>query len=129
MLFALVALPSQAADVLCVAARMLDHLCENAAPGQQLMRGADLHNLPLVHHDDLVVVGDRVQPVRDGDHSGLLEFGLDAGLDEVVRLHVHIGSGFVQDQELVLAQEGASQAEQLFLADREHLGNVRHIGL
>ena len=94
---------------------MLNHLSKKTAFQYQFVRAPNLHYSTSVHHDHLVVVGDRVEPVRDGDDSGLLELGLDAVLDEVVSRHVHVRSGLVKHQELVLPQQCTSQAKQLFL--------------
>ena len=64
----------------------------------------------------MVIICNSVQSVRYSDHCGVLELGLDAVLDEVVGLHVDIGRGLVQHQELVLLEQGPRQAQQLLLA-------------
>ena len=92
----LVALASQLSDDFGVPARVVDHLREHAALYEQIVRSTRLGDSSSVHHDHLVVVGDGVQPVRDGDDRGVPELGLDAVLDEVVGPHVHVRSGLVE---------------------------------
>ena len=52
----------------------------------------------------------------DREHGGAHEFLPDYRLDALVRAHVHVGGGLVQHQQVVLAQKGPSQADQLFLS-------------
>ena len=66
-----------------------------------------------VHDGDPVVAADGVEPVGDGDDGAGGEVGLDGALDQVVRLHVHRGGGLVQQQDPVLTQQGAGQADEL----------------
>ena len=110
------AFPCYPFDDFGILARVFYHLSEESASQQQLVRSFCLYDPASVHHEHLVVVGDRVEPVRDGDDGGLPELGLDAVLDEVVGHHVHVRSGLVEHQELVLPQQRAGQAEQLFLS-------------
>ena len=65
------------------------------------------------------VVHDGVEPVGDGQDGAVLKLGADGGLDQVVRLHVYSSRGLIQDQDLGLAEESASQADQLPLAQTE----------
>jgi hypothetical protein len=60
-----------------------------------------------------IAVDDRVQAMGDGQHRALRELLADHALDESVRLVVDGGCGFVQHQDLGLAQDGSSNADQL----------------
>ena len=82
-------------DQICVSARMADHLSKHSSHLYKLMRTPNLCDLPLAHDDDLIVIRDGVQPMGNGDYRRFLKFVVDAFLDEVVGLHVHIRSGFV----------------------------------
>ena len=70
------------------------------------MRTTTLYDPALVHHDHLVVVSDRIQPMGNRDHSSIGELSLNALLYETVRDHVHVGSGLVQNEHLVAPQQG-----------------------
>jgi len=48
---------------------------------KQLRRAVELGNPPRGQHHDAVVVGDGVQPVRDGQHRALPESRPDGALD------------------------------------------------
>ena len=61
----------------------------------------------FLHDEYAVVVGDGLQSVGYRDDSCLLEIFLYHFLDEIVSVHVHVGSGFVQNQNVVLPQWGS----------------------
>lgn len=82
---------------------VLNHLEEYSLFLQQLERRASFDDPPAVHHDDLVVVCDSVEPMRDRYHRRLFELLSDYLLNEGVGLHVHVGSGLVKHQQLVAA--------------------------
>ena len=72
------------------------------------------------------VVHDGVEPVCDGEDGTVFKLGADGGLDQVVRLHVYSSRGLIQDQDLGLAEESASQADQLPLAQTEPNRNRKY---
>ena len=89
---------------------------------------APLTHPPGVHDGDPVVAADGVEPVGDGDDGAGGEVGLDGALDQVVRLHVHRGGGLVQQQDPVLTQHGAGQADQLPLTHTARQETQRYRG-
>ena len=100
-----------------VLASVADHLGEESfLLLEELVRRTSLNDSTPAHDDDLVVVGDGVETVGDGDDGGVGELGVDAVLDELVGGHVHVRRGFVQDQELVAPQQCACQTQQLLLS-------------
>ena len=101
----------------CILPCVRDHLSEFSSSLDQLIRTPTLDNPPLADHQHFVVVGDGVEAMSDGDDGRPGELGFDAFLDEVVSLHVDVGSGLIKDQDLVLSQQGSGQAQQLLLPD------------
>ena len=66
-----------------------------------------------------VAVDNGVEPVRDGQHGGLLERRADRALDQGVRLVVDAGRRLVQHQDLGLAKNSSGDANELSLARAE----------
>jgi hypothetical protein len=97
-------------------ASVVHHLEEGSLLLDQLKGGAHFDYSPLLHHDNIVVVGDRIESMGDRDDSCVLELLLDYRLDEVVGLHVHVGSGLIQHNELVSTEQSTCQAQELLLA-------------
>ena len=83
------------------------------------MRSVALHELPLVHHHDLVVHHHGVQSVGDGEDGAGGEAGLDSSLYEMICPQVEAGRGLVQQEDLVPPDQSPGQADQLFLPHRE----------
>ena len=108
---------------------MTNHLGEGSIVLDESVRLSDFDDSTPAHHNHLVVVGDSVQSVGDGDDSGVLELGVDTFLDEVVSFHVHVRCDLIKDQELVIAKQCSRQAQQLLLPHREHLSNAGDVGL
>ena len=71
--------------------------------GQQVLGRIELDLLSLSQDQDLGVVEDGVEPVRDGDDGALGELGLDGRLDQRVSLEVHGRGRLIQDQDFGLA--------------------------
>ena len=67
--------------------------------------------------------------MRNNDHRATLEDLLELLLDEVVRLQVNVGRGFVEYEDLRLSDDGSGEAQQLLLAHREDVIIVRDHGL
>lgn len=70
-----------------------------------------------MYSDLPVIVDDGVKAVSYCEHSTVSKLVTDGGLDELVRLQVDRCRGFIQDQNLGVAEEGSRQAHQLPLAN------------
>lgn len=109
-------------DIFCIFACVVDHVAEHSSLQDQLIRFSHFGDPSSVHHDDFVVVCDRIESMGNGDDGRVLELGLQHVLNQLVCLHVHVGSGFVQHQELVVfPQQGPCKTQKLFLTYGEHL--------
>ena len=75
------------------------------------------HQTTSVHHEHLIAVHNRVEPMGDGEDSAGCELGAYRALDERIRLWIDVGRRFVQHQHLIVAQDSARQADQLTLTD------------
>ena len=84
--------------------------------GKQVLGRVEFNLFAVGQDEDLGVVHDGVEPVRDGQHGAVEELGPDGRLDEVVSLKVDRGRGLVEDQNLGLSQQGSGQAHELPLA-------------
>jgi len=90
--------------------------------------GTTLLNLSVLHYNDLVGVADRAQSVSDNNN------GLLARADELVKrllnlvlaLGVEGRGGFVEQEQLGLADESASDSHALLLATRELHAALAH---
>ena len=97
--------------------------CVAAIPGHELPMGALLHDIAAVYHQNRIGVLNGGQPVGD-DEAGLAPHQLLHGrLDALLRLGVHVGGGFVQDQHFGVQQHGPGDGQQLLLA----LGDVQAV--
>ena len=67
-------------------------------------------------HQDAVRLHDRVQAMRDSYDRGVFELLLDQSLDHLLSLDVDIGSCFIEHNNLVFAQDSATDADQLPLS-------------
>ena len=82
-----------------------------------------LHDLSVLHHQDQVGAADGGQPVGD-DEAGLILHQRPHGLlNEGFCADVHVGGGFVQDQQVGGLQHGSGNGHQLLLP----LGNVHAV--
>ncbi len=84
---------------------------------QEVVRGVELHHLPLVQDKNLIVVDNRGEPVSDGEDRAVREFLLDLPLDKLIRLEVHIRCGLIQDHDFGLPQNCPRQTEELLLSN------------
>jgi hypothetical protein len=82
------------------------HFIESPLFLNELPRSTAFDDSALLHHDYVVVVGDCIQAVGDGDHSGVTELLLYDGLDEGISLHIHVRSCLVQNQKLIFGGLG-----------------------
>ena len=78
-----------------------------------------LNNLPLIHHTDHICLHDRAEPVGNHQH-GVMTFELfDGLLNQSFALGIEGAGGFIEDQQLWIAKDGAGQGEPLALAAAE----------
>ena len=94
---------------------------------EQVVGRVKLRALTLIHHQHVVVVDDGVQAVRDGQHRGVHEGLPYRPLDLLVGFLVHVGRGFVHDQDFRVDRQGPPQAEQLLLTHGEPLPTRRDL--
>lgn len=69
------------------------------------------------------VIHDSVESVSNGEDGAVFKLSPDGGLDEVVRLQVDGGCGFIEDEDPGLPQESSSQTHQLPLTHAVQTGN------
>ena len=77
--------------------------------------------MPLVEHDDAVGLADRRQTVRDDEGGAALQQLTQRVLDDDLGLRVDVGRRLVQDEDARLGDDGAGEADELSLAQREVL--------
>ena len=80
---------------------------------QQLLWCIILSKVSRIHHRNACRVNDCVQAVRDCEHGAFLKLGTNHLLDEIVCFRVNRCGRLVHDQNLGLAQDGASNTNQL----------------
>ena len=73
-----------------------------------------------------VIVHDGVEPVGYGEDGTVGKLSADGLLNEVISLQVHGCRGFIQNQNLGLAQESSSQTHQLTLTHTAHTHTDTH---
>src|SRR5688500_7471005 len=98
----------------------------DAAPGEQLLVGAQLAHLALVQHQDAVGAMDGGQAVGDDDRGAAGEQPLERRLDELLGLGVDRGGGLVEDQDARVEGQGAGEGEELLLPHREPGAALAH---
>ena len=83
--------------------------------------GTFLDDLTLPHHNDLVSIDDRAQPVGDHDNSLLLFFKklVEGLLDLELALGVQSTGRLVEEQDARLADQGTCNRDSLLLATRK----------
>jgi len=97
----------------------LHHLIEGAFALDELVGRTAFDDLPSLHDEDLIVVGNCVESVRNCDDCRIGKALFQYFLDEVVCPHIDIGGGFIKDQNLVASQQSSRKTQQLLLSDRE----------
>ena len=81
--------------------------------------GAHLADAAFVEDDDAVRLLDRRQTVGDDDARSLGEQPLECFAHEKLRVRVHVRCRLVEDQDLRIVDERASERNELFLPGRE----------
>ena len=69
---------------------MLNHLKEDSPVFYQFPRSPLLHYLPLLHHNNLVIVSNCIYSVSNCDDCRVNKLLPDNFLNEFICLHVHI---------------------------------------
>jgi len=93
---------------------LLDELVElRLAVLGELLGIAELDALATVHDHYVGTVDDGVDPVGDGEDSGVLEVLVHHLLDAFFRLDVDVGSGLIQHDNFVVFEDSSSDANQL----------------
>ena len=90
-------------------------LIGRAASDQFAMR-SEIHDPPLVEHQNGVAVGQRGQPVRHDHHGPPACHVREVGVDQRLALGIERASGLIQDQDARVVDQGASDRQPLALA-------------
>ncbi len=78
---------------------------------------AFFHHLPILNDDNAAGIDNRRKPVSDDESRAVFEQARQGVLDHPFGLGVHTGSGFVQDKNARVGQQGAGKRNQLALAE------------
>ena len=81
--------------------------------------GADFAKLPFVEGEDAVGVLDGGQSMCDGDGGASAEQAFLGVANEEFGVGFDAGGGFVEDQDFGFVDQGAGEADELFLAGGE----------
>ena len=79
------------------------------AGGQQLVVAPLFHDAAVLDHNDLIGLHDRAQPMGHREHRARTLKGGQCLLDAVLTVAVERAGGFIEDQQLRVAQQGARQ--------------------
>ena len=101
--------PGDPLDYFSIFPCVLHHFSEHSLFLDQLQWTSSFCDSPLVHHDDLVVICDGVESVRNGDNCTLFESCTNAFLNKSIGFHVDIRCSFIQNEEPIVPQKGSSQ--------------------
>lgn len=91
----------------------------SSIPKQLIMRPM-LHDPALVENVNHIGLLDRAQPMRNGDGGATLRRGVEGRLHHFLRLRVERRRGFVEEEDLGVAEESAGDGDALLLAAGEH---------
>jgi hypothetical protein len=73
----------------------------------QLGMRAPLRHNALINHIDDIGLLDGAEPMRNGDGGAAPGCGVEGGLDDLFRFRVEGAGGFVEEEDLRVAEEGA----------------------
>ena len=88
-----------------------------------------LHDPAVSDYQDHIRIAHGGQPVGDHDRSPSFGYSFHSGLDLGFRHGIHRGSGFIQDQDPGICQDGSGKRDQLFFAGGEQVAALAHIGV
>lgn len=77
------------------------------------------YDFALVHDEDLVGIDDCAQPVSDDDTGSACHEGVEGALDSALGFRIEGAGSFVEDDDLRVFEEDASDCKALFLSARE----------
>jgi hypothetical protein len=77
------------------------------------------HHHALINHIDDIRLLDRAKSVRNSNRCPPPRRGIQRGLDDLLGLGVQGAGGFVEEEDLGVAEESAGDGETLFLAAGE----------
>lgn len=90
------------------------------------MRVIVFDELTGIHYQHFVAVHDRVQTMGDGEHRAIGEFVANGRLNEFICVGIDVGRCLVQNEDFIVAQNGACQTHQLALAHAEVRATIGH---
>src|SRR5581483_1451844 len=94
-------------------------LVVNASLGQELLVRAHLANLAFVHDEDLVSTLDGGEPVGNDERRAAFDEPRQSRTDAELRLSVDARRGLVEDEDLWIVSQRASEGDELFLSGGE----------
>ena len=101
---------------------LLEHLAKDALfVGHEGLRRIKLNGLTLVHDEDFVAPDYSVESVGYAQDSRAVEFFIYELLDCLLGHHVDVGSGFIEDDNLVAAKDCSDDTDELALTDTKVL--------
>jgi hypothetical protein len=80
--------------------------------------GTTLNDLTLIKDIDDISLLDRAETVSHSDCSTTTSSSIQSSLDDLLGLRVQSGSGFVEEEDLGVPEEGAGDGYTLLLAAR-----------
>jgi hypothetical protein len=80
--------------------------------------GTTLNDLTLIKDIDDISLLDRAETVSHSDGSATTSSSIQSSLNDLLGLRVQSGSGFVEEENLGVAKEGAGDGYTLLLAAR-----------
>ena len=69
----------------------------------------------MVKIEDFVALNDRIEPMSYGQHRRAYKFLRNELLDDLFSHYIDICSGFIQENDLVMAKNGSYNADELSL--------------
>ena len=112
---------------LLVLVLQLVELPVDAAMGQQLLVRADLADLALVHHDDLVGALNGAEAVGDHDRGAAFDHAGQRVAHAEFGFGVDARGGFVEDEDLGIVRQRSGERDELLLAGRQRAAALLHL--
>ena len=95
------------------------HLRVGAASRQEITMRAALDDATIVEHDDLIRIHHGRKPVRDHKRGVSARDAVELGLDAFFRFGIERRSGFVENQDSRILENGARDRDPLLFAAGE----------
>ena len=87
--------------------------------GGELIKGAVLDDLALVHHDDPIALHDRRHTMRDDDRCSTFHGSIEGLLNDLLTLLIKGRGCLVKDENLGVLDESTRDGNSLLLSTRE----------